>query len=367
MKLLFRIPVRMVLLLLVAGASASLLSLALVQGLESAGIETPRTTLNVLSRWQDRVQTVRSREAVAYLGDSTAFSDKGYKYTIPGRIGKQLAEAEGMPPLVSLADAGLGPVDYYLLASELAQARPPAIVLSVNLASLSPVWMSRSSHPELASLLGLRRWPEAFGLPLSDSGLTADRLFLYPSIHALGLSGTWKALVEYQARVLAGWRALENHLDGSRGPIALRRLAGLGRLSAEREDERLLRAQQWARYGKAIGGLDEMDPNLQVLAATLKNWHRAGIPVLLVVLPVNIDLFEALEIANPEALQRTCDRLMEVARSQGAYGLDLHGLLPSVSFADHYGHFVHGTEPDGARRIADRITPVLESMVGGRL
>jgi hypothetical protein len=88
---------------------------------------------------------------------------------------------------------------------------------------------------------------------------------------------------------------------------------------------------------------------------------------LLVVLPVNLDLFETLEIANPEALQRTCDRLMEVARSHGAHGLDLHGLLPSVSFADHYGHFVHGTEPDGARRIADRITPVLESMVGGHL
>ena len=367
MKLLFRIPFHMVFLLGVAGVAASLLSLMVVKGLDAADVETPRTTLDVLSRWQGRVETVRTRHAVAYLGDSTALSDKGYKYTIPGRIGARLSRVDGMPPLVSLADAGLGPVDYYLLAAELAQATPPAIVLSLNLASLSPVWMSRSSHPELASVLGLPRWPEAFGLPLSSSGLTADRLFLYPSLYALGLSARWQDLVEYQARVLSGWRALENRLDGPRGPIALRRLAGLARMTAEKKEKGALKAQQWARYGKAIDGLDATDPNLQVLAATLENWHRAGIPVLLVVLPVNVELFESLEIANPETLQRTRDRLAKVAQAQGAYFLDLHALLPSVSFADHYGHFAHGTEPDGARRIADRITPILESMLRGRL
>ena len=367
MKLLFHIPFGLIFLFGVAGVASALLSLMVVKGLDAAGIDTPRTTLDVLSRWQARVETVRKRNAVAYLGDSTALSDKGYKYTIPGLMGARLGRVEGMPPLVSLADAGLGPVDYYLLASELAQARPRAIVLSLNLASLSPVWMSRSSHPELASVLGLHRWPEAFGLPLSSSGLTADRLFLYPSLHALGLSARWRELVEYQARVLSGWRALENHLDGSRGPIALRRLANLARVAAAKKEEGALQIQQWARYGKAIHGLEATDPNLQVLAATLKYWRRAGIPVLLVVLPVNVDLFKSLEISNPETLRRSIEELAKVAHAQGASFLDLHAVLPSPSFSDHYGHFAHGAEPDGARRIADRITPILESMLRGRL
>ena len=86
MKLLFHIPFRLVFLLAVAIAASALLSLMVVKGLDAAGIETPRTTLDVLSRWQARVETVRKRNAVAYLGDSTALSDKGYKYTIPGRI-----------------------------------------------------------------------------------------------------------------------------------------------------------------------------------------------------------------------------------------------------------------------------------------
>jgi hypothetical protein len=40
--------------------------------------------------------------------------------------------------------------------------------------------------------------------------------------------------------------------------------------------------------------------------------------------------------------------------------------LPAVSFADAHGHFAPGADPDGARRIAKRLAPVLEAMVRGR-
>ncbi len=366
MALLFRIPSRIFVLLLVAGAAASLFSLLVVKGLDATGIEAPRTTLDVLVRWQTRVEKVRKLDAIAYLGDSTALSDQGHKHTIPGRISALLGRVEGMPKVVSLADAGLGPVDYYLLADELGEARPAAIVLSLNLASLSSLWLSRSSHPELASVLGVSRWPQAFGLPLAASGLTADRLLLYPSIHLTGLSASWRELVEYQARVLAGWRALENRLDGPYGPLAVSRLAGLSRLAAEKKSPEALRVQQRARYGKAIDGLDPHDPSLQILGAALQDWHSAGIPVLLVILPVNVELFESLGIANPAALQETSNRLAKVAQAKGTHFLDLHALLPAVSFADPYGHFAHGAEPDGARRIASRVVPILETMLRGR-
>ncbi|MEE3328500.1 MAG: hypothetical protein VX252_14275 [Myxococcota bacterium] len=366
MALLFRIPFRFFWLLLIAGASASLVSLGVVKGLDAAGIESPRTTLDVLASWQRRAEQVRRGRAIAYLGDSTALSDKGYKHTIPGQIATRLSQSRGMPPVVSLADAGLGPVDYYLLASFLGETRPAAIVLSLNLASLSSIWLSRSSHPEFASQLGLDRWVEAFGLPLSVSGITADRLLLYPLLEAVGLSALWRAIDSYQVRVLAGWRALESYLDGTDGPLATNQFIVFASLLAEKEKEEVLRSQQQARYGKAIAGIDSADPSLQLLSAALQNWDRSGIPVLLVILPVNVELFESLGIDNREGLRETSQRLTELANASGARVLDLHGLLPAVSFADEHGHFAVGTEPDGAKKIAKYITPQLRSMLKGR-
>jgi hypothetical protein len=98
----------------------------------------------------------------------------------------------------------------------------------------------------------------------------------------------------------------------------------------------------------------------------LHDWRSAGIPVLLVVIPVNVELFESLGIANAEGLRQTSRGLAEIAQTTGAHFLDLHELLPAVSFADAYGHFAHGADPDGTKRIAKRIAPVLEAMVRGR-
>ena len=270
-----------------------------------------------------------------------------------------------MPSLVSLADAGLGPVDYYLLASVLGESRPAAIVLSLNLASLSPLWLSRSSHPEFASQIGLDRWAEAFGLPLSISGITADRLLLYPLIESAGLSAVWRTIDDYQVRVVAGWRALETHLDGEGGPLAVNRFIVFGKTLAQNQDEKTVRIQQQTRYGKAISGMDSRDPSLELLSAALQDWQRVGIPVLLVILPVNVELFQSLDINNPEGLQQTSRIVTEMANAAGAQVLDLHDLLPAVSFSDEYGHFAVGSDPDGANKIAKRVTPLLRSMVGG--
>ena len=366
MALLFRIPFRVFSLVLVACGAGSLFSLAVVRGLDSADIKAPRTTLDVLEAWQNRLGEVRRLHAVAYLGDSTALSDKGHKYTIPGRLDAELKKRDEPPRLISLADAGLGPIDYYLLASELIQAEPAAIVVSLNLASLSSIWLSRSSHPEFASVIGLERWPEAFGLPLAASGLTADRLLLYPWLQAMGLSSSWRQLVDYQARVLAAWRALENRLDGAHGPLATHRFVAFMRLAAEKKNDEALRLMQQARYGKVIEGLDSGNPSLQILSLALRDWRSAGIPVLLVVIPVNVELFESLGIANAEGLRQTSRRLAEITQTTGAHFLDLHDLLPAVSFADAHGHFAPGADPDGARRIAKRLAPVLEAMVRGQ-
>lgn len=326
----------------------------------------PRTTLDVLKKWQQAAQRLQRRHGIAYLGDSTALPPEwkqGPARTIPGRIDERLEQSKQAPPVITFAAEGLGPVDYYFLAPSLAEARPAAIVLSVNLAVFSPEWIRLSSHPEFASVVGTERWPEAFGLPLNETGLTTDRLLLYSGIEELGLSDAWWHLSQYQARVMEGWKTLELALDGTAGPISLyHRKIFFGSHSKNRPREDL-RDQQWLRYGTALSGLDPDSLSLQALRATLRYWHESRIPVLVVILPVNIELFDSLEIRDPGSLQRTLEVLTDTSRKEGARILDLHDMLPEPYFSDLQGHYSYAEDSDGPSEIASRITPVLRKMV----
>ena len=83
-------------------------SFGLAQVLEASGIKAPRTNLDVLELFQARLAEVEATGGIAFLGDSTAMSGQGRQYAIPGRLGALLGEQAGGPPVVSLAEAGLG-------------------------------------------------------------------------------------------------------------------------------------------------------------------------------------------------------------------------------------------------------------------
>ncbi|MEE3327058.1 MAG: hypothetical protein VX252_06980 [Myxococcota bacterium] len=348
---------------------ALLASLGLGKVLDEAGVSPPRTNLDVLELFQSRLARVNALHGIAYLGDSTGMSGEGSKYSIPGRVESVLQKQPGLPPVVSLAEAGLGPMDFYLLAAEVAEARPAAVIVSVNMAALSHVWAQRLSHPEFASVIGSSRWLEAFGLPTVVSGVKADRLLLYPGLEALGLRGVWQATHQYQAQVLQGWRELGAAMGPDQGPWRRPGSSALAvRSTDEMENQRALfdqalRAQQWNRYGKAIGGVEGDDPSIQIMAAALRHWASLDIPVLVVVIPVNIELVESLGLDDPEGRERTVSTLAEIARGSGARFLDLHDLLPEESFADWHGHYSLSPTPDGPSVIANRVAPVLVSMI----
>ena len=344
-------------------------SFGLAQVLGASGIKAPRTNLDVLELFQSRLAEVEATGGIAFLGDSTAMSGQGRQYTIPGRLGALLGEQAGGPPVVSLAEAGLGPMDFYLLASEVAEARPSAVVLSVNMAALSHVWTQRLSHPEFASVIGGERWLSAFGLPPVVNAVKADRLFLYPVLEALGLRGAWQAIHRYQALVLQAWRDLGTAIGAGDGPWT--RPGGIAHEFAsikEAKDQKallqeILRVQQWNRYGKAIQGVEGEDPSLQIIAAALEPWARADIPVLVVVIPINIELIDQLGIDDPVGRMRTVRALAGIARSVDARFLDLHTLLPEESFADWQGHYSLDPTPGAPSLIAESMVPVLASMV----
>lgn len=364
--------IRNALLVGVATAAALLLSLALVKLLDISGVDGPRTTLDVLGLFQSRLDEVEAVHGIAFLGDSTGMSGKGQKYSIPGRIDEALKGMPEMPPVISLAEAGLGPIDFYWLASEVAEARPSAVILSLNFGALSDLWVERLSHPEFTSVIGASRWLEAFGLPLFGHSLHADQLVLYPLLEELGLLGAMKAVVNYQARVVQGWKAIQASLARPGGPSEQFVLAVLqdslpeDDMTPEEAWAHSLRLLQTARYGKATGGLDASDPNLQILGATLRYWEAQNVPVLVVVIPVNVELMGALGVGSAEGTAQTLAALSEVARASGAAFVDLHDILPEESFADPQGHYSLNAEQDGPTLIASRVVPMLVSLLRDR-
>ena len=351
---------------------ALLFSLGLARALDQSEVEARRTNLEVLGLFQSRLVEVRAARGIAYLGDSTGMSGKGPRYSIPGRLGTSLARNPALPPVISLAEAGLGPMDFYLLAEEVSHADPAAVIVSVNLAALSHLWAQRLSHPEFASAIGAERWLEAFGLPSVVNGVKADRLILYPGLRALGLGEVWRDVNRYQARFLQAWRELGVALGSTLEIPSWKKSPprpSLASHSAEDQEallEEALRQQQWNRYGKAIRGVDPEDPSLRILAATLRHWQSRHIPVLMVVIPINVELVENLGLDDPEGRKQTLDALANVAQSTGAEFLDLHDLLPGESFADWQGHYSLESAPEGPSLIAARMEPFLASMIEGR-
>ena len=348
------------------------LSLGMAKVLEDSDIEAPRTNLEVLDLFQSRLVEVEAARGIAYLGDSTGMSGKGAKYSISGRLDTFLQKNPALPPVVSLSEAGLGPMDFYLLAEEVSYSQPSAVILSVNLAALSHFWSQRLSHPEFATAIGGERWLEAFGLPSVVNGVKADRLILYPGLRALGLSALWREVDRYQAQFLHGWKEIGIAL-GSRGEVRhpeSPKPRALLPVEPTQDQvtlfEERLRQQQWNHYGKAIRGVAPNDPSLQILAATLRHWEGQDIPILMVVIPINVELVQGLGLDDPEGRKQTLDALAHVARSNSAEFLDLHDLLPEESFADWQGHYSLDSKPDGPSLIAARIEPVLVSMIEGR-
>lgn len=344
-------------------------SFALARVLEASGIKAPRTNLDVLELFQSRLAQVEAVRGVAFLGDSTAMSGEGPKYAIPGRLGALLRKQAGGPPVVSLAEAGLGPMDFYLLASEVAEAHPAAVVFPVNMAALSHVWAQRLSHPEFATVIGGERWLPAFGLPPVVNAVKADRLLLYPILESLGLRPAWQGIHRYQALVLQAWRELGTAMGAGDGPWSRPRgtgpsSGGIGETQSRRElFEQALRVQQWNRYGKAIRGVEEEDPSLQIIDAALQRWANLDIPVLVVVIPINVEMVDQLGIDDPAGRMRTIRALAGIAGAADARFLDLHDLLPEESFADWQGHYSLDATPDAPSLIAERMLPVLASMI----
>jgi hypothetical protein len=309
-------------------------------------------------KWRRSLQRDHVHDRVALIGDSVLLAEWGN--SVPVQVRNALW-MHGAPQLnvQSLGWPGLGPISEYCLADEIISAKPDLIVLEVNLRGFVAGPLGTAGYPELAGHIKTERLLEAATLPLSDGGITLDRLLFYRAIVASGFESAWVDVLDRQARLVHERDGLEEWIDAKMGGSALYgRKVSLGIVAYARSlvpgRNRATRARLQKNLWPVFEGLPPDTGRLRVLGAALRTFRRAGIPVLVWLAPANVQHFRYLGL-DIEGLGRSAVAIRQVVEAADASFVDLHFLLPDDGFADSSDHVTMGGPVDGAAMLGDRL------------
>lgn len=309
-------------------------------------------------KWRRNLQRDQVHDRVALIGDSVLLSDWGN--SVPVQVRNALF-LHGAPPLnvQSLGWPGLGSISEYCLADEIISAKPDLIVLEVNLRGFVAGPLGSAGYPELAGHIKTERLLEAATLPLSDGGITLDRLLFYRAIVASGFESAWVDVLDRQARLVHERENLEEWMEARTGGSALyARKVSLGIVAYARSlvpgRNRATRARLQKNLWPVFEGVPPDTGRLRVLGAALRTFRRAGIPVLVWLAPANVQHFRYLGL-DIEGLGRSAAAIRQVVEETGSAFVDLHYLLPDEGFADSSDHVTMGGYFDGAAALGDRL------------
>lgn len=299
---------------------------------------------------------------VFLLGDSLVFDMTPRPRSIPDNLAALLAARSGPRHYVrAVASPGTGAFSHYFLADRVLAARPDLVVLSVNLRWFSPVWRG-IDPPTLAGWLPTRRWPEALGLPLEATGVSADRLAFYRVLVASGALPAWYRLQREQLRVQGAWQAAARRLQALSGmPEGLAYEVEHGRRALAR---RAVRGRSTAThavetFAPVFAGIEADSPTVRALETLLARYRDAGVDVIVYVAPINVEYLKRLGVYDARGAADAIAFLEGLARRQGARFLDLHALLPDAAFADQNDHLRTDGPVDGAALAARRLLPLV--------
>jgi hypothetical protein len=279
-------------------------------------------------------------------------------HAIPERL---VQELRGLAPereiqIVPLRWGGFGQLQNYFFADEIAETGVQRVVVALNLRSIARAWTGTWTKPELAGFIAPRRVPDALALPLHVVGLTADRLLLYVFLkNSLGYRA-WRNTTKEQSRAIQALEALSERADRWMNLEAHRSFVRQTLRELKRQEgERLSLEGVMHEYGPVLAGVDTTHPVLRVLGATLRNWRDAGIEVLVVVLPANIEHWRSLGLlGDGQGVARSIAAIEEAVRTNGGSFLDLHDLLGKEGFRDPAGHLTYTGGVDGHERVISR-------------
>lgn len=301
------------------------------------------------------------------MGDSTVVSYAQGR-TVVDRLDQTLRAAIDRPVRVdNVAFLGMSTLEYYPLARRIADARPDAAVLAFNLQWFSTRWRDSLARPEMLALLRPRALPQAIGEPLYWWGVTFDRLLLYVTLWQIGAVEPWHAYRIAQVQTGNGLEALRGSVQRLwQGLPPDSKVTGMPPVplsSAAGRPDRLNAKVLGQLYGAALDGVAPDHPSLRMLAAILDEFAGNGIPLLVYVTPANIEYLREVGILDERGLAQTIGALQAICDARGDVLLDLHALLPDAYFRDGSGHFTTEEQRDGPLLVAQRVAPVLRSVL----
>jgi hypothetical protein len=320
--------------------------------------------LNLLGRPRGKA----NRPRIAYLGDSSVMSFSQNSRRLPARLQAQLrsdsvpgSSMKRLPVRVyDLSFPATGTFGWYFLADAVAASEPDLVIWQVSFTHLSPNWRRRLLLAELSCCMDTRRAGEVLSLPLYYAGLTLDRFLLYQAIDGLGGLNTWYQVIDEQSRinrVRATWLAERWRTDAAVRYVQASGFAMKRARGRPRRSDRYNEAAELVHYGDALTGLDPMHPVLQVLAAGLRVYRDAGIPVIVYLNPINVENLEAVDAYDRAIVEHSVELYRAAVESNGALFLDYHSLFPDSYFKDAPGHFTEPPSEDAGGLLVERMAP----------
>jgi len=334
---------------------------------DSAGIKPLPVPLNMIDA-MDLLSSSMDRRSddskVLFLGDSTTID-------FPPAIQELLNSDRQRRILIEpFTIPGETPFDQYFLSRALIDTKPDAVILSVNLAAFSRTFATRFGKVELIGLLGPARFLDAASLPLHWLNATLDQVVLSMFVAQSGGMKLWRDLRVEQARVGKLTESIEDWLRDVRGISPDEYSDAMG-VVADREAivtkgrNRLSRDGSIRVYGAALAGLPTDHPVLDLYGRLLSAFSAADIPVLMYVLPSDIEYLRELDLVDEAALELTMTRIGDLARAHAALFADLHDLLPDKFYVDAGGHFKPVDGEDPTSMVVQRLLPLVEKLVKG--
>lgn len=321
-----------------------------------------------IRKWKREVRQDHGPLRIAFLGDSVLMGEPGWP-SVPSATQRALRFQDGPvrgANVHDLAWPAWGPAGQYCLVDELIEAHPDVVVLEMNLRTLGPRPLGSLGYPEFSGFVRTRRLLEAALLPLSFAGITLNRMLFYRLLVANGAEGLWQALLDRQARLFNVRAVLEPYLDEKRKSRAYQErrafilMDGIRKSYVNGKPRATLSAAKDV-LGSALAGLDASYDRVRVFDAVLREFRRAGLPVLVWVAPVNVDHLRSIGIST-ERLKTTVATLRRVTERRGAEFVDFHAVFHDDVFRDGGDHLNFAEEPNGTVRLGERLAAAIAAM-----
>lgn len=350
-------------------ASAGIVWHVSQRAIVAAGIGPVGLALNLpltVNAFERVMRKDHGKERIALVGDSTMMKAAGMdapgRQILPARVHAALRQRgpRGQHMHVhTLCAAGLGPSGLYFISDRLAATQPERVVIGLNLGSFNADTMREFGYPESAGMLAANQLPEAASLPMSDVGLTLDRVLFYKALVSAGAIDAWVALRKTQAQAFKLRDSIASAIEAATHTRALADMQfalAMARIGhAELPGKRRATREMAERmYGPVLSGLARDAAGLRWLDAALARLQHAHVPVLLYLRPMNVEHMRELGLSL-ERLPVSIAEIRRTAERRGAQVVDLHALLPDGAFTDIGDHYTFDGDPNGTNWLGDRI------------